>query len=198
MQIEIGKTYETNTGKKITFFMREKDECLKDSDFHDTWFAVGFDKRGVKWWFEQEDGVIYNANADDYEYWADDKECVKMVEPQSEALQVFERLINSGWVSTKTEMDKWKICSITSLKSVRGTPRGTGYASFEDLMAAPTVQNLVLTDFDLKDWQTRNAHTHDSAAQALGISRATYCRHLLKDRVPKWLALACKAIDTAA
>lgn len=198
MQIEIGKTYETTTGKKITFFMREKDDTFKDSELQDMFFAVGFDKRGVKWWFEQEGGRFFNAVADDYEYIREDRECVKQITPESEALIVFEKLVNSGWVSSKTLTDKWKISRITQGKQRLGLPQGPGYASFEELMAAPTVQNLVLTDFDLKDWQARNAHTHDSAALALGISRATYCRHLLKNEVPKWLALACKAVDTAA
>ena len=51
-----------------------------------------------------------------------------------------------------------------------------------------------MTGAQLKTWQTRHGYTYDSAAQAL--SRATYARYLSRaDTLPRWLALACAAID---
>ena len=53
-----------------------------------------------------------------------------------------------------------------------------------------------MTGAQLKTWQTRHGYTYDSAAQALGMSRATYARYLSRaDTLPRWLALACAAID---
>ena len=49
---------------------------------------------------------------------------------------------------------------------------------------------------DLNAWQRRHGYTYDTAAQALGLSRATFARHLASpDALPRWLALACAAID---
>lgn len=49
--------------------------------------------------------------------------------------------------------------------------------------------------FDLRAWQARHAFTYGSAAQALGIGRTTYYDYLKKPELPRWLVLACKAID---
>lgn len=50
-------------------------------------------------------------------------------------------------------------------------------------------------NFNLKDWQARHKFTYDTAAQALGIGRTTYYDYLRKPELPRWLVLACKAID---
>lgn len=47
----------------------------------------------------------------------------------------------------------------------------------------------------LQDWQSRNGYTYSTAAQALGIGRTTYYEYLRKLALPRWLVLACKAID---
>lgn len=49
--------------------------------------------------------------------------------------------------------------------------------------------------FDLRAWQARHQFTYDTAAQALGMGRTTYYDYLKKPELPKWLVLACKAID---
>lgn len=49
--------------------------------------------------------------------------------------------------------------------------------------------------FNLREWQARHMYTYDTAAQALGIGRTTYYDYLKKPDLPKWLVLACKAID---
>jgi len=49
---------------------------------------------------------------------------------------------------------------------------------------------------DLRAWQSRHSYTYNTAAEALGMSRATYARYLSSAEVlPRWLALACAAID---
>lgn len=49
--------------------------------------------------------------------------------------------------------------------------------------------------FSLKAWQERHGFTYDTAAAALGMGRTTYYDYLKKPELPKWLILACKAID---
>lgn len=49
--------------------------------------------------------------------------------------------------------------------------------------------------FSLKEWQARHGFTYTSAAQALGMGRTTYYDYLKKQDLPKWLILACRAID---
>ena len=49
--------------------------------------------------------------------------------------------------------------------------------------------------FNLREWHERHGHTYNTGAQALGMSRTTYAQYLKKDSYPKWLILACKAID---
>lgn len=53
-----------------------------------------------------------------------------------------------------------------------------------------------MTANDLRAWQKAQGYTYDTAAEALGMSRATFARYL-KDpgELPRWLALACAAID---
>lgn len=53
-----------------------------------------------------------------------------------------------------------------------------------------------MTSFELRSWQSRHGYTYNTAAEALGMSRATYARYLSSAEVlPRWLALACAAID---
>ena len=48
----------------------------------------------------------------------------------------------------------------------------------------------------LRVWQIRHGYTYITAAQSLGMSRATYARYLASAApLPRWLALACAAID---
>lgn len=49
--------------------------------------------------------------------------------------------------------------------------------------------------FSLRQWQSRHSYTYETAAQALGMSRATYARYLKDPAPPRWLYLACIAID---
>lgn len=48
---------------------------------------------------------------------------------------------------------------------------------------------------NLKNWQTRHRFTNEQAAAAIGFNKRTYARYLKKDTLPRWLALACMAID---
>jgi transcriptional regulator with XRE-family HTH domain len=49
---------------------------------------------------------------------------------------------------------------------------------------------------DLRAWQERHGYTYASAADALGVSRATYARYLAAaGELPRMLALACAAVD---
>ena len=53
-----------------------------------------------------------------------------------------------------------------------------------------------MTSDDLRAWQARHGYTYNSAAAALGISRATYARYLAASGdLPRMLELACAAID---
>ena len=48
----------------------------------------------------------------------------------------------------------------------------------------------------LKQWQKRHCFTYDSAAKELDMGRTTYYDYLKKEgELPRWLALACAAID---
>lgn len=49
--------------------------------------------------------------------------------------------------------------------------------------------------FNLREWHERRGYTYNTGAQALGMSRTPYAQYLKKDSYPKWLILACKAID---
>lgn len=48
---------------------------------------------------------------------------------------------------------------------------------------------------NLRTWQSRHSFTYDTAARALGVSRRTYARYLTSPHLPRWLVLACMAID---
>lgn len=52
-----------------------------------------------------------------------------------------------------------------------------------------------MTPADLKVWQVNNGYTYESAAKALGVSRATYARYLKYDELPRYIVLACLAIN---
>jgi hypothetical protein len=49
--------------------------------------------------------------------------------------------------------------------------------------------------FNLRDWKERHGFTAIDASKALGMSRATFFEYLKKDKLPRWLVLACMAID---
>ena len=51
-----------------------------------------------------------------------------------------------------------------------------------------------MTSEDLKVWQAKMNYTYNSAAEALGVSRATYARYLQSDAIPAYIGLACAAI----
>ena len=50
-------------------------------------------------------------------------------------------------------------------------------------------------DMTLRAWSARHGFTYNTAAAALGVSRSTYRRLLLKDELPKLVQLAMKRID---
>lgn len=52
-----------------------------------------------------------------------------------------------------------------------------------------------MTSQDLRAWQTHMGHTYDSAAEALGVSRATYARYLQSSGIPRYIGLACAALS---
>lgn len=49
--------------------------------------------------------------------------------------------------------------------------------------------------FDLRAWHKRNRHSYGTAAEALGMGKTAYGNYLKKTELPKWLILACKALD---
>ena len=52
-----------------------------------------------------------------------------------------------------------------------------------------------MTPDDLRRWQSEMGYTYDTAAEALGVSRATYANWLSGSRrIPDMAALACAAI----
>lgn len=52
-----------------------------------------------------------------------------------------------------------------------------------------------MTTSDLKAWQWQHDYTYESAAKALGVSRATYARYLKSGELPRYIMLACLAIN---
>lgn len=55
-----------------------------------------------------------------------------------------------------------------------------------------------MTPADLRAWQARMGYTYDSAAQALGVSRATYAKWLsakTNATLDRRTTLACMAIE---
>ena len=44
-------------------------------------------------------------------------------------------------------------------------------------------------------WHKRMGYTYEAGAAALGMSRATYARYLKDPNPPRWLALACAALE---
>lgn len=53
-----------------------------------------------------------------------------------------------------------------------------------------------MTSADLRAWQSRHGYTYNTAAEALGMGRTTFAEYLKREGVlPRWLALACAAID---
>lgn len=49
--------------------------------------------------------------------------------------------------------------------------------------------------FKLREWHERHGHTYKSGSSALGMGTSAYYAHLKSETHPKWLILACKAID---
>lgn len=52
-----------------------------------------------------------------------------------------------------------------------------------------------MTNQDLRKWQKEMSYTYDSAAHELGMSRATYARHLKIETVNRTVELACAALS---
>ena len=52
-----------------------------------------------------------------------------------------------------------------------------------------------MTSDDLRAWQAKIGYTYNSAADALGVSRATYARYLQSSNIPKYIGLACAALS---
>ena len=50
------------------------------------------------------------------------------------------------------------------------------------------------TSEELRDWQHAMGFTYDSAAAALGISRATYARYIAGAEIPISIGLACQML----
>ena len=192
MKLELWKTYQTTTGKKVTFY---KSGLAEYSDDPTESYFYGYDKRGIKWTFG-DDGEILCADAEDLEYWTADRNCVAEVTEISETLETFTALLKAGWVPRKTETEKWKLCRLTGTARGRTDPYGKGYNRFEDLMSAEGTKGLLLASFSLKGWQKRHGFTYEQAADTLGVSRATYGRYVVNEfAAPRWLELACKAVD---
>ena len=49
--------------------------------------------------------------------------------------------------------------------------------------------------FNLREWHERHGYTYKSGSAALGMGTSAYYAHLKSATHPKWLILACKAID---
>jgi hypothetical protein len=88
------------------------------------------------------------------------------------------------------------------LKSVHLTADGTAIAWGTDDaldMAATTVERLAEETMDSSDfraWLERHALTYEAAAAQLGISRRLVGYYASRRRVPRYIALACRYIDT--
>ena len=50
-----------------------------------------------------------------------------------------------------------------------------------------------MTTSDLREWQNQMGYTYNTAAAALGVSRATYARYL-QNGAPLAIGLACAAL----
>jgi len=87
-------------------------------------------------------------------------------------------------------------------KSVHLTADGTAIAWGADEaidMAATTVERLAeetMTSSDFRAWLGREALTYEAAAAQLGISRRLVGYYASKRRVPRYIALACRYLDS--
>jgi len=87
-------------------------------------------------------------------------------------------------------------------KSVHVTDDGTAIAWGADNaidMAATTVERLAeetMTSSDFRAWLERHALTYEAAAAQLGISRRLVGYYASKRRVPRYIALACRYLDS--
>jgi hypothetical protein len=88
------------------------------------------------------------------------------------------------------------------LKSVHVTADGAAIAWGTDDaidMAATTVERLAEETMDSSDfraWLERHAFTYEAAAAHLGISRRLVGYYASRRRVPRYIALACRYIDS--
>jgi hypothetical protein len=65
-------------------------------------------------------------------------------------------------------------------------------------MAATTIERLAeetMTTVKFEQWLERNDLTYDGAAATLGISRRLVAYYAGGQRIPRYIALACRAID---
>jgi hypothetical protein len=87
-------------------------------------------------------------------------------------------------------------------KSIHLTADGTATAWGADDaidMAATTVERLAeetMTSSDFRAWLERHALTYEAAAAQLGISRRLVGYYASKRRVPRYIALACRYLDS--
>ena len=87
-------------------------------------------------------------------------------------------------------------------KSVHVTAGGTAIAWGADDaidMAATTIERLAeetMTSSDFRAWLERHALTYEAAAAQLGVSRRLVGYYASKRRVPRYIALACRYLDS--
>jgi hypothetical protein len=94
----------------------------------------------------------------------------------------------------RDDIEQFKTAHITS----DGTAIAWGTDDRID-MAATTVERLAEETMDSSDfraWLERHALTYDAAAAQLGISRRLVAYYASKRRVPRYIALACRYIDS--
>jgi hypothetical protein len=68
-------------------------------------------------------------------------------------------------------------------------------------MAATTIERLaaeIMSSDDFGAWMNRNKLTYDAAAAQLGISRRLVAYYANGQRIPRYIALACRALDSLA
>jgi hypothetical protein len=89
------------------------------------------------------------------------------------------------------ELDYWVDLAIEMFDHYIGTYRG------EDMFKSPRLPKLAAMGFsDLKKWQQRHGlATYKDTADQFLIQRQAVHNWLTRDRYPRWLPLACEAIN---
>jgi hypothetical protein len=88
------------------------------------------------------------------------------------------------------------------LKTVHATAEGTAIAWGEDDaidMSATTIERLAeeaMSSEDFRAWLERHKFTYETASAQLGISRRLVAYYADKRRIPRYIALACRYLDT--